>query len=80
MKKKKTIWYHKTELCRGCRSDNCESPPEYKYQNEIVKCPCVICLVKVVCNSFCCHYENYHYFKHYRSIRGKAKCLEAKIV
>ncbi len=43
--------------CKGCHSrevDNCIFLiPPYRYEAEIDNCPCMICIVKMVCTKKC---------------------------
>ena len=43
--------------CKGCHSrevDNCIFLiPPYRYEAEIDNCPCMICIVKMVCRQIC---------------------------
>ena len=56
----------KLSLCNGCMSfryhDNpnreisCSLPPVY---NDLIKCPCVTCLVKFICREACLAFGNF---------------------
>jgi len=54
-----------TEMCKGCKGVRCNTPAFYykKYiscKNYIeFICPCSLCLVKVICNSWCSKYYKY---------------------
>ena len=45
------------ENCKGClgRARNCF----FIGQAETFKCPCCICIVKVICNSICKEFEDF---------------------
>lgn len=47
-----SIWYHKTKECTSCVADCCYTPPSFG----TYKCPCINCIVKMMCNTFCYDY------------------------
>ena len=53
------------EECKGCRSsfkNQCiVSPYLTNEDNTIIKCPCMICLVKGICSFPCKEYNDYYY-------------------
>ncbi len=48
--------------CKGCLTESCRNTEHIGYKTEegIVKCPCSICLIKMVCRNEC---EPYIEFK-----------------
>ena len=67
--------------CLGCNGHfnpfmyedarTCPLPPKFKDDNCTYKCPCVLCLVKAICNRSCtlAHTYNHHiklYFLQYK--------------
>ncbi len=54
---------NKESLCRGCRDyiatrDSCKQDISRKFFNK-VQCPCVICLIKPMCNTPCEPFDEY---------------------
>ena len=48
--------------CEGCNTHSDEGPPNgccYREYNEDNSCPCINCLVKMICNDPCDYYEKW---------------------
>jgi hypothetical protein len=57
--------HNSTEMCKGCKVVRCNTPAFYYKKYIACKnyiefiCPCSLCLVKVMCNSYCNKYYKY---------------------
>lgn len=45
--------------CKGCDPQTACVNPKYILNNEEISCPCIICLVKVICVKLCDDYRKF---------------------
>lgn len=70
-------WYSKTEKCDGCLANECMTTPLYIDENsKVFQCPCVLCIVKVMCNSYCSSFLEYSSFEYNRTLKSKGTKIE----